>query len=160
MSTPTSPTAGPGEPALSDGIRQWLAGWGTEVASLDFDTAEGRFADDVVGFGTRATVARGRAALRSDQWQHVWPAIDGFRFDVDEADVWIADDASMAVIAAPWYSVGKTPDGTSFPRGGRATVVLTRDASSGGWSGRHTHFSLEPVDPGTYIGGGHPQERA
>lgn len=151
MSTAADPTGESDEATVIDGVRRWLAEWGDEVAARDFDTAERRFADDVVGFGTRATVARGLGALRSDQWQHVWPAIDGFGFDVDEADVWVADDRSTAVIAAPWHSTGKTAQGTTFPRGGRATVVLTR--AEGRWVGRHTHFSLEPLDPGTYTGG-------
>ena len=133
-------------------IRDWLSGWGSEVAAVDFDTAEHRFADDVVGFGTRATVARGRSNLRADQWSHVWPAIADFRFDADGADVWVSPDRCMAVIGAEWHSTGRTEQGDTFPRGGRATVVLTRDEPDVSWSGRHTHFSLEPLDPGTWTG--------
>ena len=134
-------------------VRSWLAAWGDEVAAVDFDTAERRFADDVVGFGTRATVARGRDGLRADQWSHVWPAIADFRFDADSADVWVSRDRLMAVIGAEWHSTGRTAAGETFPRGGRATVVLTRDAVDADWSGRHTHFSLRPLDPGTWTGG-------
>lgn len=133
-------------------VREWLAGWGAEVAAVDFDTAERRFADDVVGFGTKATVARGLERLRADQWSHVWPAIADFRFDDATADVWVSPDRLLAVIGAAWHSTGRTESGGSFPRGGRATVVLTRDDAQAPWSGRHTHFSLEPIDPGTWTG--------
>jgi ketosteroid isomerase-like protein len=134
-------------------VRRWLADWGAEVAARDFDSAERRFDDDVVGFGTRAAIARGRAELRSDQWEHVWPAIDGFGFDAAAADVWISPDRRQAVIAAPWYSQGRTGSGQRFPRGGRATVVLGRATADADWVGQHTHFSLDPIDPGTYTGG-------
>lgn len=146
------------EPLTDDGltdagsVRRWLAEWGSEVAAVDFDAAEHRFADDVVGFGTKATVARGLANLRADQWSHVWPAIADFRFDAAAADVWVSPDRLLAVIGAEWHSTGRTETGGSFPRGGRATVVLTRDDPHAPWSGRHTHFSLAPVDPGTWTG--------
>lgn len=133
-------------------LRAWLSAWGAEVAAVDFDGAELRFADDVVGFGTRATVARGRHDLRADQWTHVWPAIEDFRFDADRADVWVSPDRLMAVIGAEWHSTGRTEQGDTFPRGGRATVVVTRDAVDASWTGRHTHFSLLPLDPGTWTG--------
>lgn len=146
---PPDPTA---TVADDDDVRRWLAGWGAEVAAVDFDLAERRFADDVVGFGTRASVARGLDNLRSDQWSHVWPAIRDFRFDSDGADVWISPDRCMAVIGTEWHSTGRTEDGTSFPRGGRATVLLTRHDPDGAWLVRHTHFSLQPLDPGTWTG--------
>lgn len=139
-------------PADDASIRAWLAGWGAEVAERRFDAAERRFAEDVVGFGTRAAAARGRAALRTEQWQHVWPAIDGFAFDADGADVWVSPDRLLAVIGCEWDSLGRTAEGDRFPRGGRATVVLTRGTPDEGWIGRHTHFSLRPVDAGTAIG--------
>ena len=133
-------------------VRAWLSAWGTEVAAVDFDAAEHRFAEDVVGFGTRATVARGLGDLRADQWSHVWPAIAGFGFGADGADVWVSPDRRMAVIGAGWHSTGRSEQGESFPRNGRATVVLTRDGVDLPWVGRHTHFSLQPLDPGTWTG--------
>lgn len=133
-------------------VRAWLAGWGAEVAAVDFDAAEHRFADDVVGFGTRATVAHGRRDLRADQWSHVWPAIGDFRFDAAGADVWVSPDRRMAVIGSEWHSTGRTAQGETFPRSGRATVVLTREGTESVWLGRHTHFSLQPLDPGTWTG--------
>lgn len=133
-------------------VREWLRGWGAEVASRDFDAGQRRMADDVVGFGTRATVARGVTALRDQQWERVWPSITDFEFDVDGADVWVSPDALHAVIGAAWSSSGYTESGERFPRGGRATVVVTRETRDASWLGRHTHFSLEPTGPGTYIG--------
>ncbi len=132
-------------------VRQWLAGWGAEVAAVDFDTASGRFDTDVVGFGTKAAVARGLSDLRSEQWQHVWPAIDDFRFHADEADVWVSPDRLQAVIAADWSSTGTAPDGATLTRPGRATVVLVRATAGDPWLGVHTHFSLVPLDPGTAL---------
>ncbi len=133
-------------------VRSWLSAWGVEVAARDFDAAERRMAADVVGFGTLATVARGLDALRSDQWEHVWPAIDGFGFDAEGADVWVSPDGRQAVIGTAWHSIGRNEFGDTFPRGGRATVVLTRDGPDSMWLGRHTHFSLQPVDPATFTG--------
>ncbi|MDH3684217.1 MAG: nuclear transport factor 2 family protein [Acidimicrobiia bacterium] len=134
-------------------LRDWLAGWGREVAGEDFAAASKRFASDVIGYGTKATVARGLDALRAEQWRAVWPNIDGFAFDSDGADVWVAGDGLMGIIAARWDSLGRRADGSSFPRGGRATVVLQRANRDDPWLGRHTHFSLEPVDPGTHVDG-------
>lgn len=135
----------------ADQLRRWLAGWGREVAAEDFAAASQRFVPDVIGYGTKATVARGLDALRAEQWQAVWPSIDGFVFDTDGADVWVTDDGLMGVIATRWDSLGRRPDGTTFPRGGRATVVVQRATVEDPWLGHHTHFSLEPVDPGTHV---------
>lgn len=133
-------------------VRAWLHGWGDEVASQDFDRAELRFADDVVGFGTKATVAAGRSTLRSEQWQHVWPAIEDFRFDADQASVWVSPDRLMAVLGAAWTSTGRSEAGDRFPRNGRATVVVERVDLDSPWMGRHTHFSRDPDGPGTFTG--------
>jgi len=138
--------------ADDDEVRDWLGSWAAEVAGRDFDSAERRMSGDVVGFGTRATIAVGRAALRADQWEHVWPAIESFEFDVEGAVVWVSPDRLQAVIGASWSSVGRTPAGDTFPRGGRATVVVSRPSFAEPWLGCHTHFSLEPVGPGTYTG--------
>lgn len=133
-------------------VRAWLADWGAEVAARRFDVAARRFRADVVGFGTRATVARGLDALQRDQWRHVWPAIDDFAFDAAGADVWVSADRCQAVVAGAWTSLGRTAEGATFPRGGRATVVLQRHDPAAPWLGVHTHFSLEPVGPGTHTG--------
>lgn len=143
-----------GGTGLEGEVRRWLAAWGAEVAARDFDAAERRFSADVVGFGTRASVARGLRVLRAEQWEHVWPNIEGFWFDVASADVWVSPDGAFAVIGAAWSSNGRSATGRRFPRGGRATIALRRGEVSGEWRGVHTHFSLDPIDPGTYTGDG------
>src|SRR5256886_2118900 len=53
-----------------------------------------------------------------------------------------AVQGDQAWVAAPWDSRGVRPDGTTFPRPGRLTVVLAR--REGRWLAVHTHFSLTP----------------
>jgi ketosteroid isomerase-like protein len=125
-------------------IRGWLDAWGDLVASSDIDAARALFADDVIGYGTRANEAIGLDRLVSDQWSKVWPAISGFRFDVEGAVVWVSPDRRLAVIAATWTSQGRRPDALVGQRDGRATVVLRRDGVAERWTGVHTHFSLVP----------------
>lgn len=129
----------------TDSVRAWLRDWGDCVAAADIDAALPLFATDVVGFGTRADVAVGRDQLAAQQWRHVWPAIEGFAFDVDGALVLVAGDGLQAVIATTWTSSGTRPDGTVGPRPGRATVVLRRHDTQSPWLGVHTHFSLAPA---------------
>lgn len=133
-------------------IRRWLADWGDEVAAVDFAAGARRFDRDVVGFGTKADAVNGIDALRGQQWEHVWPAIADFRFEAADADVWVSPDGLLGVIATAWCSTGRNADGSTFPRNGRATVVVRRDDTSQPWRGCHTHFSLQPLDPGTYLG--------
>lgn len=125
--------------AADDDLRSWLATWGGYVAAVDLDAAEALFDPDVVGFGTRAEVAVGLAALRTDQWSQVWPNITGFAFDVDGATTAVSDDGTQGVLWTAWWSDG---------RRGRATIVLRRDETSGSWRGVHTHFSLTPATEG------------
>lgn len=118
------------------------------MAGRSFDEAVQRFDEDVIGFGTKEAVARGRDKLRHDQWEGVWPRISGFAFDSEGADVWVGPDGLMAVIAAGWDSRGRNADGTEFPRSGRASAVLRRDTVGDPWLCMHTHFSLVPTDGG------------
>jgi ketosteroid isomerase-like protein len=122
--------------AAEDELRDWLATWGGYVADVDLDAAAALFDADVVGFGTRAEVAEGLAALRADQWSQVWPEITGFAFDVAGATAAVSDDGTQGVLWTTWWSDG---------RRGRATVVLRREGARGGWRGVHTHFSLTPA---------------
>jgi ketosteroid isomerase-like protein len=135
-----------------DSVRAWLHGWGGEVATQDFDRAEQRFDASVVGFGTKATIASGRSTLRSEQWQHVWPAIADFCFVADDASVWVSPDRLMAVLGAAWTSTGRSESGDEFPRNGRATVMVGRADVDAPWRGYHTHFSRDPDGPGTFTG--------
>ena len=109
---------------------------------MDLTAARRRFADEVVAFGTFADVVIGLDPLVRDQWSKVWPTIEEFRFVVDEMQVQASPDRLMAVAIVGWTSLGITEDGRQFPRPGRATIVLTRDAVDKPWAGQHTHFSL------------------
>jgi hypothetical protein len=114
----------------------WLSTWGAHVADADMEGARPLFDPSVLGFGTRAEVADGLDRLLADQWSQVWPAITGFRFDVDDARTWVSPDGRQGVIATRWHSEG---------RRGRATVVLHRGGEDDRWRAVHTHFSLTPA---------------
>lgn len=128
-----------------DSVRRWIEAWGAEVAAADLRSGRRRFAADVVGFGTHADVVRGLAELEERQWSRIWPAIEGFRFrveDVRDEDVHVSADRTLAVAAVLWDSTGVAQDGSTFDRPGRATIVLRRESPDHPWVGVHTHFSL------------------
>ena len=110
------------------------------VRAVDYARAERIFAPDVVGFGTYEGMATGRLTLRQAQWSHIWPTIRGFTFRMDALQCGASGDLAWA--ACPWDSTGILPDGTSFARPGRMTVVLERRVAV--WLAVHTHFSLFP----------------
>jgi len=56
----------------------------------------------------------------------------------------IGNDALLCVVA-PWDSLGVNRDGTTFPRPGRATLLLVRRER---WVAVHSHFSLAPRTEG------------
>ena len=128
-------------------MRDWVAAWGAEVASVDMATARHRFADHVVAFGTYAEAVHGLDQLEADQWRNIWPTISGFAFRVDELTVIASADATQAVAIVPWDSVGQDQAGSPFQRPGRATIVLQRSPEGDRWIGVHTHFSLAPARP-------------
>ncbi len=125
-------------------VREWIAAWGVEVATVDLAGARRRFSPDVISFGTYAEVVHGLDQLAAKQWANVWPAISGFTFRVDELTVIASPDGCQAVAVVPWDSVGTNVDGSTVARPGRATVVLRRDSPTAPWVGLHTHFSLAP----------------
>jgi ketosteroid isomerase-like protein len=129
---------------IESSVREWVRAWGEEVAAVEMAAARRRFAPDVVAFGTYAEVVHGLDALESQQWRNVWPTIEGFSFRVDELVVIVSPDGCQAVAVVPWDSVGRDDAGVSFPRPGRATVVLRRESPDAPWLGVHTHFSLVP----------------
>jgi ketosteroid isomerase-like protein len=124
-------------------LRDWFRRWGVCVAGVDYNAARPLFATDVIGFGTHAMFVSGLEALQAEQWEQVWPNIDGFEFLVDELVGEVSGDSAWA--AVPWISQGYHQDGTSYERPGRATV--TYRLQSGQWLGTHTHFSLRPGTP-------------
>lgn len=134
------------DPALVESARAWLAGWSAEVAAARTDVARARFDDAVVGFGTYAQHPLvGLDQLHADQWSNVWPTIENFAFDVEQAIVLASPDGLQAVLIAPWTSTKRDAADVAQPRPGRATVVLARDGADRPWRGVHTHFSLVPA---------------
>jgi ketosteroid isomerase-like protein len=131
-----------------DPLRAWFATWGALVRARDFAAARALFDGDVSGFGTHAAIVRGQAALEAEQWRQVWPTIADFRFVVEQLHGGMNGEHAWA--AVPWTSTGLHPDGTPFPRPGRATVIFVR--RDGLWLGVHTHFSLAPGTPGRSYG--------
>lgn len=136
----------------ADSAREWLRGWGAEVAAVDIAAARGRFAVELSAFGTRTDVVIGRDRVEAEQWLPTWPAIEDFAFLVDDAQVVLSPDGLMAVMATGWTSTGIAEDGTRFARPGRATIVLRRAGQQADWLGVHTHFSLARGVPQTTHG--------
>lgn len=138
---------------LIESVREWVAGWGAEVAAADIRSGRARFAEDLVAFGTHADVVTGREAVEAAQWSQIWPKIEDFAFLVDELVVQASPDGLLAVAIVPWASEGIAADGSRFDRPGRATVVLVRDSPDASWVGTHTHFSLARGVPQSTHGG-------
>lgn len=125
-----------------DSVRTWIEGWGAEVAAVDFAAARHRFDPAVVAFGTFADVVVGIESVEASQWTKVWPKIDGFSFMTEMMKVIFSADRMMAAVAVSWASTGFDEAGESFPRPGRATIVVRRADRDAPWLCIHTHFSL------------------
>lgn len=121
-------------------LRAWLETFAACVRARDFDAARPMIAGDVVSFGTKAAMVEGRENLIAQQWRHIWPTIQGFTFDLGTLHWRRAEELAWAVLT--WTSQGFRPDGTPFPRPGRATFTFAR--RDGRWLATHTHFSLFP----------------
>jgi ketosteroid isomerase-like protein len=126
---------------LTQAAREWLAALERCVRGVDYESAQPLFAAEVQAFGTYAAIVDGRDALRREQWQHLWPTIRAFTFRLAEARC-VGDERQLGVVV-PWDSLGLRPDGTTFPRAGRATLILIR--RDGRWVAVHSHFSLAPA---------------
>jgi ketosteroid isomerase-like protein len=121
-------------------LRAWLGAWQDRVRAVDFEGGRALCAPDLVAFGTVAPFVEGLDAVMAAQWTHVWPNIRDFTIRVADARGEILGD--RAWVAAPWDSRGVHPDGRTFSRPGRCTVILAR--REGRWLATHTHFSLTP----------------
>lgn len=121
-------------------LRAWLETFAACVRARDFDAARPMIAGDVVSFGTKAAMVEGRENLIAQQWRHIWPTIQGFTFDLGTLHWRRAEELAWAVLT--WTSQGFRPDGTPFPRPGRATFTFAQ--RDGRWLATHTHFSLFP----------------
>lgn len=129
-------------------VRDWFAALQGCVEGVDYATARALFAEDAIGFGTKASLAVGRDTLEARQWRGIWPNIRDFRFDLDGLRA--GGDGDTAWGIATWGSTGFDQQGQPYDRPGRATVIFTRRA--GVWTALHTHFSLFPGTPDRSFG--------
>ena len=140
-----------GLPLADDATRafflQWLENFSAHVRDVDYAAARPLFHPDMLAFGTHRDVLPNREAWIATQWDNVWPRTADFRFDPKATQVLASDDGSLAVVIAPWTSTGFDPDGQTFDRPGRATMVFHR--SGDGWLGVHSHLSLNRGVPQT-----------
>ena len=121
-------------------VADWFRHLERCVRAVDYDGARPIFAEEAVGFGTYGAMLDGLDELVPGQWQQIWPNIAGFTFDL--STLRFGADGALFWAICRWDSVGRDPDGTTFDRPGRATVVLTR--RDGTLKALHTHFSLVP----------------
>jgi ketosteroid isomerase-like protein len=128
------------EPDPESAVLQWFTLLGELCAAIDYDTAEGIFADDVVSFGTRADIVTGLENLRRNQWEGIWGNIADFKIATESVQGFGNEEVAWGV--ATWISTGFDEERKPFHRPGRATVTLAR--RDGAWLATHTHFSLTP----------------
>lgn len=139
-------SVGAGAITVSDpvaAVKEWFARLSQYCAAVDYDSARELFAEDVVSFGTKATIVSGLDPLQANQWQGIWPNIRDFQIELDT--IHAGGEASFAWGIATWRSTGFDEAGAPFDRPGRATVILNR--RHGAWRSIHTHFSLVPGTP-------------
>jgi len=142
--TPGLPEA---SPALKAYFLDWLDTFSACVRDVDYAAARPMFHPSILAFGTHMDVLPSLDAWVKAQWDNVWPKTSDFRFKRDAVHVLASDDETMAVVIAPWDSTGYHPDGSTFDRPGRATMVFHRRGE--GWLGVHTHLSLNRGVPQT-----------
>lgn len=128
-------------------VAEWFVRWGELVANVDVKRVRGMFAEDAFAFGSKVEMARSREILEAEQWRHVWPTMENYRYDLDTLELAVSPDRLMATAAAIFHSTGFHKDGTSFERPGRVTAALFRNAVGAPWYAAHTHVSLKPGTP-------------
>ena len=128
-------------PQLEQIARQFLEAMQACVRAVDYERARPLFSEDVVAFGTFAPVVSGRQRLEHEQWRNIWPTIREFTFKLDSLRC-LGTPESLCVVVA-WDSLGARPDGSTFSRPGRATLLL--EPREGRWVATHSHFSLAPA---------------
>jgi ketosteroid isomerase-like protein len=121
-------------------FRGWLESFAGYVREVDYASARPLFHPDVLAFGTHNDVIPGLDQWVLTQWDNVWPKTTDFRFVLDQTVILASSDGTMATVIAPWTSTGYLPDGSAFPRPGRATLVFSRIADR--WLCVHSHMSL------------------
>jgi len=121
-------------------FRAWLEAFSGYVREVDYASARPLFHPEVLAFGTHNDVIPGLDEWVTSQWNNVWPKTSDFHFVLEQTRVLVSPDGTMATVIAPWTSTGYHPDGNTFPRPGRATMVFARSAD--GWLCVHSHMSL------------------
>jgi ketosteroid isomerase-like protein len=119
---------------------EWLDTFSGYVREVDYASARPLFHPDVLAFGTHNDVIPSLDEWVTSQWNNVWPKTTDFRFVLDQTSVLASPDGTTATVIAPWTSTGYHPDGSAFPRPGRATMIFSRDGDR--WLCVHSHMSL------------------
>jgi ketosteroid isomerase-like protein len=131
-------------PADFDGdaaeVRRWLEEFSAAVRAKDYARGRELFVEEVVAFGTRATMVLDLDSLAREQWRPIWGATRGFQFHFEQAQIDI--EQNIAWIAVPWTSQGGNDRQGWYDRCGRATYILRR--REGRWLAVHSHHSLDP----------------
>jgi ketosteroid isomerase-like protein len=127
-------------PEIARFFHEWLETFAGYVREVDYASARPLFHPDVLAFGTHNDVIPGLDKWVATQWDNVWPKTSDFRFVAEQTSVLASPDGMMATVIAPWTSTGYHPDGSPFPRPGRATMVFCKNAD--GWVCTHSHMSL------------------
>jgi ketosteroid isomerase-like protein len=122
-------------------VRGWFRELESQVQAVDFAAARRLFRDDFIAFGTFSDFVERQPEIEQKQWRNVWPTIDDFVWR-DDIRALVSPDRLFAVGLAVFDSTGYNPDGSTFPRAGRATVSLVRSATSEPFVANHTHMSL------------------
>ena len=135
------------DPATKQFFLDWLETFSGYVRDVDYASAKPLFHPDVLAFGTHNDVIPGLESWVITQWNNVWPKTSDFRFAMAQIRVLASADGAMATVLAPWTSTGYHPDGTTFDRPGRATMVFNK--SPDGWLCTHSHMSLNRGVPQT-----------
>ena len=123
------------------GVAAWFGSLAHHVQQVDFTGARAIFADDMIAFGTVSDFMVGQKEAERQQWRSVWFHIDNFHFRPDIRAI-VSPDRLQAVGLGIFDSTGYHPDGVSYDRPGRASVVLTRETLVSPWKAAHTHLSL------------------
>lgn len=124
----------------------WLDAFASRVRERDLDGGRALFDEACRSFGTRGEVLDGLDDLVERQWRPTWTSTQGFAFDPATVRVISAVDGSQAVVTGCWSSDGVREDGSTFPRRGRATIVVVPGAE-GDLRAVHSHFSESPEPP-------------
>ena len=143
LDLPVAPLAMPtADDAIVAAIHDWLNRFAACVRDVDYAAARPYWHPDIIIFGTHQELVRGLGAWTDTQWDNVWPRTADFVFDLSNTAVLSSPDGALAIAITPWTSTGFRPDGTTFPRPGRATITLARQPD-GHWIGIHSHMSLQ-----------------